>query len=65
VGGAAVEIKNQRITNTSSYYAQGKGLMAIIGSSDYLELSLKDGNAAVFLGIRIGDPVKILSALPL
>jgi S-adenosylmethionine hydrolase len=62
--GAAVEIKNQRIANTSSYYAQGKGMMAIIGSSDYLELSLKDGNAAAFLGIRIGDTVKILSALP-
>ena len=62
--GAAVEIKNQRITNTSSYYAQGKGMMAIIGSSDYLELSLKDGNAAAFLGIRIGDTVKILSSLP-
>jgi hypothetical protein len=62
--GAAVEIKNQRIANTSSYYAQGKGLMAIIGSSDYLELSLKDGNAAAFLGINIGDTVKILSTLP-
>jgi S-adenosylmethionine hydrolase len=39
-------------------------MMAIIGSSDYLELSLKDGNAAAFLGIRIGDTVKILSTLP-
>ena len=63
-GGAAVEIKNQMITNTSSYYAQGKGLMALIGSSDYLELSLRDGSAAVFLGIGIGDTVKILSSLP-
>lgn len=60
-GGAAVEIRNQRIDSTSRYYAQGSGLMAIIGSSDYLELSIKDGNAAVSLGARIGDTLKIFN----
>ena len=60
-GGAGVEIRNQRIDNTSSYYAQGKGLMALIGSSDYLELSIKEGSAAAFLGAREGDTVKILN----
>jgi S-adenosylmethionine hydrolase len=58
-GGAGIEIRNQRIANTSSFYAQGKGLMAIIGSSDYLELSVKDGSAAAFLGARVGDTVQI------
>ena len=59
-GGAGVEIKNQRIDNTNSYYAQGKGLMALIGSNDYLELSFKEGSAAALLGAMVGDPVKIL-----
>jgi S-adenosylmethionine hydrolase len=59
-GGAGVEIRNQRIDNTSSYYAQGKGLMALIGSNDYLELSFREGSAAALLGARVGDSVKIL-----
>ena len=59
--GAGVEIRNQRIDNTSSYYAQGKGLMALIGSNDYLELSFKEGSAAALLGARVGDSVKILN----
>jgi S-adenosyl-L-methionine hydrolase (adenosine-forming) len=63
-GGAGVEIRNQRIVNTSSYYAQGKGLMAVIGSTDYLELSVKEGSAAALLGARVGDTVKI-TTLPI
>jgi S-adenosyl-L-methionine hydrolase (adenosine-forming) len=59
--GAGVEILNQRINNTSGYYAQGKGLTAVIGSNDYLELSIKDGSAAVYLNARVGDAVKILN----
>lgn len=62
-GGAGVEIRNQRIDNTGSYYAQGKGLMAIIGSNDYLELSVKEGSAAALLGARVGDTVTILKHL--
>jgi S-adenosylmethionine hydrolase len=57
--GAGVEIRNQRIASTSNYYAQGKGLLAILGSNDYLELSIKDGSAAAFLGAQVGDTVKI------
>ncbi len=49
-GGAAVEISNQRIDSTSRYYAQGSGLMAVIGSNDYLELSIRDGSAAAVPG---------------
>jgi S-adenosylmethionine hydrolase len=60
-GGAAVEIRNQRIDSTSRYYAQGNGLMAIIGSNDYLELSIRDGSAAAILGALIGDTLKIFN----
>ncbi|MBN1375956.1 MAG: SAM-dependent chlorinase/fluorinase [Dehalococcoidia bacterium] len=61
-GGAGVEIRNQQIANTSHYYAQGKGLMAVIGSNDYLELSVKEGSAAALLGARVGDIVTILQS---
>jgi hypothetical protein len=60
-GGAAVEISNQRIDSTSRYYNQGSGLMAVIGSNDYLELSVRDGSAAAILGARIGDTLKIFN----
>ena len=62
-GGAAVEIRNQRIDNTSPYYAQGSGLIAVVGGNDYLELSVKDGSAADTLGARVGDTVTILDRL--
>jgi S-adenosylmethionine hydrolase len=60
-GGAAVEVRNQRIDNTGRFYSQGSGLMALIGSNDYLELSFKDGNAASILGARVGDTIKLLN----
>jgi len=60
-GGAAVEVRNQRIDNTSRYYSQGSGLMALIGSNNYLELSFKDGSAASILGARVGDTIKLLN----
>ncbi len=62
-GGAAVEIRNQRIDNTSPYYAQGGGLIAVVGGNDYLELSVRDGSAAATLGARVGDTVTIVDRL--
>ncbi len=63
--GSAVEIHNQRIENLSTYYAQSSGLIAVVGSNDYLEISVRDGNAARVLGVNIGDTVTILDKLPL
>jgi S-adenosyl-L-methionine hydrolase (adenosine-forming) len=62
-GGSAIEIGNQRITNMSQYYAESSGLMAVIGSHDLLEISIKDGSAASILGARVGDQVKLISQL--
>ena len=59
--GAAVEILNQRISNMSQFYSEGSGLMAIIGSSDCLEISVRDGSAAALLGARVGDTLKLLN----
>jgi len=54
-----IEIGNQPIAGISHTYAEGKGLLALIGSSGYLEISLKDGNAGDFLNAAIGDEVII------
>jgi S-adenosylmethionine hydrolase len=40
-------------------YAEGEDLIALIGSSDHLEIALKDGSASAFLGAKISDEVKI------
>jgi S-adenosylmethionine hydrolase len=54
-----VEVGSQAISGLSHTYGTGEGLLAIIGSSGYLEISLKGGSAAAFLGAGVGDEVKI------
>lgn len=39
-------------------------LLALIGGSDYLEIAVSQGNAALSHGIRIGDPVSALRVSP-
>ncbi|NWF77667.1 MAG: SAM-dependent chlorinase/fluorinase [Chloroflexi bacterium] len=55
-----VDVAGHRIQGISDYYAQNKGIMAIIGSSGYLEISLRDGSACDFLGLAVGDEVKVI-----
>lgn len=54
-----IEAAGHPIQGITNYYAEGEGLMAIIGSSSYLEISLKNGNAADFLNMGIGDEIKV------
>lgn len=54
-----IEAAGHSIQDITNYYAEGEGLMAIIGSTGYLEISLKNGNAADFLNIGIGDEIKV------
>ncbi len=54
-----IEVSNQIIIGLSRTYAEDKGLIALIGSSGYLEISLKGGNASIFLDAEIGNEVKI------
>jgi S-adenosylmethionine hydrolase len=56
----AIEARGQIIPRLSMTYAEGKGLTALIGSSGYLEIALKDGNAAARLNAEIGSEVKII-----
>lgn len=58
-----VEVVGHRIQGISSYYAQNEGVMAIAGSSGYLEVSLRDGSASDFLGAVVGDEIKVISTL--
>ena len=57
---AIIEVAGDRIQGISSYYAQSEGLMAILGSSGYLEISLKNGNACNFLGMGAGDEILVV-----
>ncbi len=54
-----VEVGNQRISGLSRTYTDGGGLLALIGSSGYLEVSLRNGNAGAFLNAKVGDEVRI------
>jgi len=58
-----VEVAGHRIQGISDYYAQNGGVMAIVGSSGYLEVSLRDGRACDFLGTVVGDEIKVLSVI--
>jgi S-adenosylmethionine hydrolase len=56
-----IEVAGNRITGLAGTYAEEQGLLAIIGSYGYLEVSIRDGNAADRLGAKIGDPVRAVA----
>jgi S-adenosylmethionine hydrolase len=58
-----VEVAGHCIQGISDYYAQNEGVMAILGSSGYLEVSLREGSACEFLGTIVGDEIKVISAV--
>jgi S-adenosylmethionine hydrolase len=54
-----ITIGSRHIDGISQFYSEKEGLAAIIGSSGYLEISLKNGNAAAFLGMKVGDEIRL------
>ena len=54
-----IEVGGQLIFGLKSTYAEGSGLLALIGSSGYLEVSLKGGSASSLLDARVGDEVRL------
>ncbi len=54
-----IEVGNQLISGLSRTYTEGRGLLALIGSSRYLEVSLKGGSAGACLNAEVGNEVKI------
>ena len=57
-----IDVGGRRIQGMSDYYAQGEGIMAVTGSSGYIEISLRDGSACDFLAVEVGDEVKAIPA---
>jgi S-adenosylmethionine hydrolase len=57
--GLTVEVGDELISGLSRTYAEGQGLLALIGSDGYLEVAVKEGNASAVLGAKVGDEVKI------
>jgi S-adenosylmethionine hydrolase len=55
----SVRVGDQVISGLSRTYAEGRGLLALIGSSGYLEVSLKGGSAQALLDARVGGEVRI------
>lgn len=55
----AIEIGRSSISELSRTYEDGEELVALIGSSGYLEIAVKGGSARDFLGAAVGDEVKI------
>lgn len=55
-----IEVGSHSIEGMSSYYAQSKGIMALLSSTGHLEISLRDGSACDFLEIVVGDEVRVI-----
>ena len=58
-----IDVAGYCVQGISDYYAQNKEVMAIVGSSGYLEVSLRDGRACDFLGAAVGDEIKVISTV--
>jgi S-adenosylmethionine hydrolase len=58
----SIEVGGREIRGLSRTYSEGEGLLALIGSSGRLEISLRDGDAAAALGARAGDGVRVKTA---
>ena len=54
-----IEVCGHIIDDLSTSYEEGEEFMAIIGSSEQLEVSVQKGSAARYLGATIGDEVKV------
>ena len=54
-----IESGKRIITAFVRAYAEGNGLIALVGSSGFLEISLKGGSAASLLEAKIGDEVYV------
>ncbi len=58
-----VEVGNHVISGLSRTYAEGGGLLTLIGSSGYLEVSLKGGSASAFLDAKVGSEVRLVTTI--
>lgn len=55
----SVEVGSQLISGARRTYADGKGLLILIGSSGHMEIALNTGNAASFLKAKVGNEIRV------
>jgi hypothetical protein len=58
-GKVSVGIGSKLISGLSPNYAQGEKLLALIGSSGYLEIAVREGSAAEYLNAAVGTQIKV------
>ena len=58
-GDLCIEVSGQHIDVVVQYYAQKEGLVALVGSSDRLEIAQSNGSAAAFTGAALGDEITV------
>ena len=58
--GLRVEIAGESIAGLSTSYAEGRELLAIVGSFHTLEVAVRNANAEKHLGSKIGDEVRVI-----
>ena len=61
-GDIVVAVAGHEVRGPVPTFAAGQGLLAYVGSVGYLEIALRDGNAAAALGAAIGDAVLVRPA---
>ena len=54
-----VHVAGKTIRGLVRAYAEGEGLLALVGSHHLLEVALRDGSAAALLGVDVGEPVRV------
>ncbi|MGI2335919.1 MAG: SAM hydrolase/SAM-dependent halogenase family protein [Dehalogenimonas sp.] len=54
-----LELHGHMVNGLTANYTGESGLLALFGSSGYLEIALKNGSAAAITSARIGDELKI------
>lgn len=61
-GGLRVEIGGQTVEGLARTYADAEGLVAMVGSSGYLEVAEPGGSAAASLSVCVGEAVVVQAA---
>lgn len=62
-GSAEVFLGSAQLGEIRRYYEESEGLCALLGSSGYLEIALRNGNAARYLEAMEGDEVRVASTV--
>jgi S-adenosyl-L-methionine hydrolase (adenosine-forming) len=58
-----IAIAERVITGLVDHYAQGEGLLALIGSSGWLEVAAREASAAERLSVHVGQPVRVTRSI--